>query len=241
MKRGTLVLLVCITLATVFLIGLGTWQLQRLQWKEAMIMRVEEGLKQEPVSIETIEALSRTGTDIEYRPSFAEGHFLHEYESHFFATHEGQAGYFVYTPLVLENDRLLLVNRGFVPMRLKARETRRSGLIGGRQKIVGLARSAPEEKPNSFVPDNDVDKNVFHWKSLDQMVSRLGADAPADIVPVFLDADATPVPGDWPIGGVTRISFPNNHLQYAITWFGLAAALVVIGGLFVRSRWEMPR
>ncbi len=78
---------------------------------------------------------------------------------------------------------------------------------------------------SSLVPDNDPAKNVFYWKDRDAMARSAGLRATAEIVPVFIDCSATPNPGGYPIGGVTLIDLPNSHLQYAVTWYGLAAAL----------------
>ena len=88
-----------------------------------------------------------------------------------------------------------------------------------------------------MVPNNDPDKNVFYWKDRDGMARSAGLRSAAEIVPFFVDADATPNPGGLPIGGVTLIDMPNNHLQYAVTWYGLAAALVgVLAVAFWRRR-----
>ncbi|MFD0915941.1 SURF1 family protein [Pseudahrensia aquimaris] len=234
-KFSLAVLLICIASAFVVLMGLGFWQLQRLEWKEAMIARVEEGLNKPPLSIDEIEALDAAGEDIEYRPAFAEGTFLHDAEQHYFATYRSRVGYFVYTPLVMDDGKRLFVNRGFVPMERKDASSRPEGQIVGRVRIEGLARTAPTEKPNSQVPNNDLTKNVYYWKSLSQMAGRAYDKTEFDTASVFLDAGEGVAPGGLPIGGVTRITFSNNHLQYAYTWFGLAAALVGVGGFFLFS------
>ena len=62
--------------------------------------------------------------------------------------------------------------------------------------------------------------------------------ATLDVPPFFIEAEKSDVPGGWPEGGQTRLSLPNNHLQYAITWFGLAAALIVIYAFYVRSLYR---
>ena len=235
MKLANIILVGCIALGIAVLTGLGFWQMKRLAWKEALIERVEEGVKQLPVSVADIEKALAAGEDIEYRPAKANGTFLHEHEAHFFITHKGEPGYFVYTPLKMDGGRLLFVNRGFTPITRKEAATRQESQIEGAIEISGLARSAPPEKPNSFVPDNDLTKNIFYWKSLKQMTERSMDDMHADIVPFFLDADDKPVPGGAITGGVTRITFPNSHLQYALTWFGLACALLVVGASLLWS------
>ena len=67
------------------------------------------------------------------------------------------------------------------------------------------------------------------------MSMRAGLDS-SGLVPFFVDADATPNPGGLPVGGVTLIDLPNSHLQYALTWYGLAGTLVVVFGLFAWKR-----
>jgi surfeit locus 1 family protein len=90
-----------------------------------------------------------------------------------------------------------------------------------------LARNPLQTKPSSFVPDNDLAANIFYWKDIGAMASRAGI-AGKNLVPFFVDADNTPNPGGYPVGGVTIVKLPNNHLQYAITWYGLAAALTLV-------------
>ena len=235
MKLGTIILAGCIALGFVFLCGLGFWQLQRLAWKESLIERVQQNMTNAPLSAQQVESMINQGEDIEYRPATVSGRFLHDGEAHFFATHKSQPGYFIYTPLQQANGKLMMVNRGFVSMEMKDIATRQIGQISDPVTIVGLARSAPVEKPNSFVPNNDLAKNIFYWKSLPQMLSMSGKNMKAATNRFFIDADDTPVRGG-PEGGVTLIQFPNSHLQYALTWFGLAGSLLVVGGFFLWSR-----
>jgi len=235
-KLSHIVLLTCIAAAFAFLCRLGFWQLERLEWKEGLIARVEAGLKQPPVDLEIIEARLKAGKDIEYRPVRVTGTFDHTAEQHFYTTWKGQAGYHVYTPLREAGGRILMVNRGFVPFTAKEPDTRKEGQVAGPVTFDGLARSAPSRKPNSFVFNNDLEKNVYHWKSLSQMLGRAYDKVDIDFRPFFVDMTATDVPGGLPISGVTRISFPNSHLSYALTWFGLAGTLLFVGVPFAWSR-----
>ncbi len=209
------------------LVMLGTWQLHRLSWKEGLLADIENRRHQPAVSVEEVMAMARAGTDVDYRAMSATGVLLHDKERRFLATHEGVAGFYIYTPLLLADGRYLFVNRGFVPDDRKKPETRMSGQLQGTQRITGLARAKLLEKPSRLVPDNDTAKNVFYWKDLDAMASSVGLSA-EKVLPFFLDAGPEPVPGGLPIGGVTQIDLPNSHLQYALTWYGLAATLAVI-------------
>ncbi|MCO6048551.1 SURF1 family protein [Mesorhizobium sp. RP14(2022)] len=214
------------TLAFAILVALGTWQVERLQWKEALLASIAERTAAAPQPLAAIEARFRDTGDVEYWPVSVTGTFDHTRERHFFATWQGQTGYYVYTPLMLEDGRAVFVNRGFVPFELKESAKRQQGLIPGRVTITGLARNPLAEKPSSLVPDNDLAKNIFYWKDRDRMVESAGLPTGDRLVPFFIDAGPGAAPGGWPVGGVTIVDLPNNHLQYAVTWYGLAAALL---------------
>jgi surfeit locus 1 family protein len=220
------------------LIALGTWQVQRLHWKEGLLATIEARRGAAPLPLAEIEARYGATGDIDYTPVTAAGSFRHDGERHFLATWKGQSGFFVYTPLALADGRFVLVNRGFVPYDLKDPAKRAEGQVGGEVTVTGLARNPLSRKPSFLVPDNDPAKNVFYWKDRDAMAASAGLPAAAGIVPVFIDADATPNPGGFPVGGVTLVDLPNNHLQYVVTWYGLAAALALVMGVawFRRSR-----
>lgn len=237
--RGGAVLLVVLGLAVfAVLLALGTWQVQRLHWKEALIAAIDARVASAPRPLADIEKqLARTG-DVDYWPVTVAGTFRHEGERHFFATHKGLSGYFVHTPLALDDGRFVLVNRGFVPFDRKDPASRPQGQVTGRVEIAGLSRNRVEEKPNAFMPDNDPVKNVFYWKDLDAMAASTGVGAPGDYLPLFIDADDVPNPGGLPVGGTTLIELPNSHLQYAVTWYGLAAALAGVLGAWLWRRWR---
>jgi len=216
--------LVLLPIALAVLISLGTWQVKRLYWKENLLASIEQRSHAEPADVSAIEAAIGAGEAIDYRTARASGQYLNDKERHFFATFDGRSGFYVYTPLELSDGRYLFVNRGFVPYDRKEASTRPQSLIAGDQQITGLARAKLTEKPSSMVPENDEAGNIFYWKDLDRMAASVGL--PEDkVLPFFLDADSTPVPGSLPMGGVTFINLPNSHLQYAITWYGLALAL----------------
>jgi len=227
--------IVLVLLALAILLSLGTWQMQRLHWKEGLLAAITERRNAPPVDLAAVEAMAKTGEDIDYRTVRVTGTYLNDKERHFFATYEGRTGYYVYTPLELADGRILLVNRGFVSFERKEPEMRKQGQLTGEQTVTGLSRVKLAAKPSWVVPDNDIAKNIFYWKDLDVMASSAGLD-PARTVQFFVDADATPNPGGMPIGGVTQFDLPNNHLQYAVTWYGLAAALVAVSGVFIFRR-----
>ena len=224
-----------VLLALVLLLALGTWQVKRMYWKEGLLADIQQRTQAPPVPLADIEKLAASAGDIEYRTVQLSGTFDHTREQHFFATFHGQTGYYIYTPLKLADERTIFVNRGFVPYDMKEPATRKEGEVAGNVSIEGLARARLGSKPSSLLPDNDLAKNIYYWKDLTAMTSRAGLE-PAQVLPFFVDANAAPNPGGWPKGGVTLIDLPNNHLQYVITWYGLALALVIVVGFaYVRG------
>ena len=228
-------LIAVVVAALAILLSLGTWQLYRLQWKEALIAEILARRHVAPQALPAVEKSHREGTDIDYVPTTVSGAFDHGREQYFFATSDGDVGYHVYAPLRLADGRTVFVNRGFVPEALKDPAKRPDGQIAGVVTVTGLARAKLAGKPSWVVPDNEPAKNLYFWKDLDRMAAS--AAIPRDrLVPFFIDADATPNPGGWPKGGVTQLDLPNNHLGYAFTWYGLAGVLVVVSAMAFRRK-----
>lgn len=203
--------------------GLGVWQIRRLAWKEGLIAERHAAVTSRPVPVPRTAAVAR---GMQFHRVVVTGEFLNDKEIHLAATApDGDPGFHVLTPLREQSGRIVFVNRGFVPQRLKDPRTRLKGELAGTVRVTGLLRLAPEAKPNWFVPDNRPAENYWFWLDLKAMAR---ADKLADVAPFYIDADAAPNPGGWPRGGLTRLELPNHHLQYAITWFSLAVAMIVI-------------
>jgi len=221
--------LVCAAL----LCALGVWQVQRLQWKLDLIARVEARVSGSPVAPPGPERWSDiTPASVEYMKVRATGRFLHDRETLVQAVTDLGSGYWVMTPLVTDKGYTILINRGFVPPEFRDFRTRPEGAVAGETAVTGLLRLT--EPGGGFLRDNDPGGD--RWYSRD--VAAIAAARRLDrVAPWFIDADATPNPGGWPVGGLTRISFSNNHLVYAITWFGLA--LMALGaGWYVVNDWR---
>lgn len=240
-KRRIVIALILGAIGIALLCSLGAWQVRRLHWKEGLIASIRDRMAAEPETIGQIEERFRDSGDVDYYPVRVKGRFLNDREQHFLATYEGASGFYVYTPLAMDDGRFVFVNRGFVPYDLKDPAKRQAGQLSAPVAVAGLARNPLRNKPSSFVPDNDLAANIYYWKDIDAMASRAGI-AKADLVPFFIDAGDAPNPGGYPIGGVTIINLPNNHLQYAITWYGLAAALAIILAIWLyRQLWPADR
>jgi surfeit locus 1 family protein len=227
--------LIALAVAFLILVSLGTWQVERLQWKEGLIAEIDARRTAAPITADQALADIAKGIDVDYRAIALTGRFDHPRERYFLATSDGTPGFYVYTPLTLADGRIVFVNRGFVPDELKDPAKRKLGEIEGNVTVQGLARAKLTAKPSFMVPDNEPAKNLFFWKDMDAMAASAGIDR-TKVLPFFVDAGPAPNPGGYPTGGVTQIDLPNNHLSYAVTWYGLAAALVVIATLATRRR-----
>jgi surfeit locus 1 family protein len=222
------------TIATLILlaalIALGTWQVQRLHWKLGLIAAVNRNLTLPPVSLDTALKL---GKNAEYRRVALTGRFDHGKEAYVYGVVEGGPAYHVVTPLTLEDGRTLLVDRGIVPEKLLDPSRRRAGQVQGTVRVVGVWRSG--SVPGLFTPIPQPARRLWFGRDVAAIAA---ADHVRIAAPVLVEADATPNPGGWPQGGHTVVSFRNEHLQYAITWYALAAALI---GVYVAFHIQKGR
>ncbi len=241
-KRAPSLWLTVLSLAGIaLLLSLGVWQVERRAWKLALIDRVEQRVHAAPVpapppaSWPAIAAASD-----EYRHVTLRGHFLHERETLVKAVTEEGGGYWVLTPLQTGDGSIVLVNRGFVPPELREPSARPAGEPAGEVTVIGLLRMT--EPKGGFLRSNDPAHDRWYSRDVAAIATARGLGA---VAPFFVDADAGPARGVYPIGGLTVVRFPNNHLIYALTWFGLALMLaarllVTFGGGLFRRRLRAP-
>ncbi len=234
-------LIVAASILFCMLCGLGIWQLQRLAWKNAIIADATGRVTSTPVAAPGPDEWATLDmAALRYRPVHVTGRFRHSGEAHVYTSlrpakgsHSG-IGYLIMTPFETETGWTLVVNRGFVPANRKDAASRADGNTDETVTMVGLFR--PPQPRNAFTPQDDISGNI--WYTRDPVKIALNAGAPSDrIAPYSIDAVAAMTPdGGLPQAGETRLAFTNSHLQYALTWFGLALALAVIVALFVRNR-----
>ncbi|BEV12906.1 SURF1 family protein (plasmid) [Asticcacaulis sp. DW145] len=223
--------LICVCVAVVTLSGLGIWQVQRLMWKTELIKTVTARVHAAP------QPLVRgpggwpafTAERDEYRRVRLRGHFRHDKETQVYALTDLGAGYWVMTPLETP-DGTVMVNRGYVPTDKRDPATRTAGQIGGEVEVTGLVRLS-QDRGWLFSQPNDPAKDQWFLRDVAQIARARQLKVPN----WFVDAEATPLPGGLPQGGLTVVRFTNNHLVYAITWFSLA------GGLAGISLWLSRR
>ncbi len=212
--------------AFVALLALGTWQLQRLEWKRAIIDTRETALAAPPiVAPADFDPARHAGRRVRLT-----GRFLHRKEMHGAPrTRDGRVGLHIVTPLRLSDGAVVLVDRGWVPAERKSSATRRAGQIQGSAMIEGVIR-APAER-GRFVPDDQPADNL--WFSFD-VPAMAKAAALERVRPYLVEAGPAPNPGGLPLGRAFRVEIRNDHFGYAVTWYGLAAALLVIYILYAR-------
>jgi surfeit locus 1 family protein len=217
----------------VLLIGLGTWQLQRLQWKLALIATMNSHMQSAPLDVDRL--LAMAADEAQYRKVALAGRFDNAKETYVFTTGEGGAAvWHVLTPFDLDDGRILMVDRGYVS-KDKLDPSARAP-VTDETHLVGVWRTP--DRPSYFTPPPDVAKRIWYARDLDGMAA---ADHVRLTAPVVVEADATPNPGGWPKGGQTVIDLPNNHLSYAFTWFGLAAGLVGVYLAYHISKGRLGR
>lgn len=245
------------------LLSLGSWQLSRRAWKEALQAQIESRVARQPVALASLlkelphQAIAGAGRNLDptdsqggsnnaaateplpahlaYTRVSAKGVLVHELEQLVYAPHPRLGpGYHVYTPLRIGERLYVLVNRGYVPERLKLPSARAAGQIAGEVEVVGLVRGGGTK--TVFDADRDARTGVWYWRDLNGM-ARAAIPSGQRALGFFIDAEAEPAnPGGWPLGGTTTVKLFNRHLEYALTWFGLAATLVGVYVAFVWSR-----
>ena len=224
------------------LISLGTWQLERRAWKEALIARLEERGAAAPTDLPARASRDRLeADDWEFRRVAVPAAFVPGEEALVYTAGSGLRpdisgpGYWVFAPARLADGSVVVVNRGFVPEGRQDPKTRPDGQAGGTVALVGVMRW-PEAR-GLFTPADNPDRNL--WFVRDHRAIAAARQWGA-VAPFFIDQEAPLPPGGLPKAGRVTPRLPNNHLQYALTWYGLALVLVVVFVAWTRSRRPAP-
>jgi surfeit locus 1 family protein len=231
----------CAGLAFALLLSLGFWQTRRLQWKEALIARVETRMRAAPTTPPPRDQwASLSPEEYDYRHVEVRGEFQHSLNALVYAQAPPggglEPGFVVLTPLRLDAGGVVLVNRGFSPKSKIDRgawKTQPAGRVG----ISGLLR-APQAR-NMFTPEDDPQRGLWYTIDAARIVAALGIEGAA---PFVLQQDPGP---EASAEGLLRtqteaVDIPNNHFSYAVTWFSLAVALAVVFAFYARGRLQEP-
>ena len=203
--------------ATLVLLGLGTWQAQRLYWKRALIEARTTALALPPLALPGDAAAMRGIAS--YRRVEVRGRYLHVSALRFPARiRAGRVGVELVVPLRRAGGAVVLVNRGWLPDGAPpAREVETGEVV-----VVGLLRRRGAQ--GWFTPDNQPESNEWYWYDVSAMAAQFGLDAPPVVIEAGVDGDSPRLPR----GRAFAVAIANNHLQYAITWYALAVALLAM-------------
>ena len=239
------ILMAATLIGLAILIGLGSWQLQRRAWKLDLIEKVDARINAAPVSVDEILQLRASGQDVEYANVTVTGQYLNDSEAHVFGTFDGKPGYYIFTPFQLAPNGpshadnhfdIVYVNRGFAPQSVKAVETRKDGLV---TELVTLTAVFREYTPapgiaSLFTPQNQPTDNIWYERSPAAFAQIANLNNEQTAMTWYLE-DKAKASGTYPQPGTTRIDFNNRHLEYALTWYGLALTLV---GVFIAFSYK---
>lgn len=218
---------ICALFCLIF-VALGVWQVQRLAWKENLIARVDARVHAAPVPAPGPDHWSAVTEQTDgYRHVRVTGSYVQGRDTRVRAVSDLGSGFWIMTPFDSERDFTLLVNRGFLPPGQSAAPP-----VEGRVTVSGLLRIS--QPSGGFLRDNNPAQD--RWYSRD-VAAIANARSLNDVAPYFVDADASKdsTAAGVPIGGLTIISFPNNHLVYAITWFVLALMAAAAAIFLIRE------
>jgi surfeit locus 1 family protein len=238
LRRRLVVPSIAAACAFAVLIGLGTWQVERKAWKEALIATVSERFAAPPVALPPPAEWARLepATD-EFRRVRFKAELINDKEALVFTTGsslrgDSGPGYWVFTPARLDG-RIVMINRGFVPESRKDPATRAQGQVAGPVEIVGVMRWP--ERPGLFTPAAEPGKNLWFARDPADMAQ---AKALGPVAPFYVEQESPPAPGGLPQAGALQPTFPNNHLGYALTWYGLALVLAGSFSVWFVGRWR---
>ena len=208
----------------VMLLSFGTWQVKRLYWKEALIERYLEQSQSNPVVNPSDLKINNIN---EFKSIQFKGNFLHENEIYITGkTYEGNAGFHVVTPLKLTNKKIILVNRGWVSEGYKNPNKRKFSLTKGNVKLKGIIRYP--QKKGYFVPANDGNNGFWFTIVPNQIFNYIKINTNFVVKDYYIDALRLGEKITLPIGVDGKPNLRNQHLSYAITWYGLALSLLFV-------------
>lgn len=229
--------IVVLMLAAILFSGfsaLGYWQVERRAWKLDLIERIDNRVHGDAVIAPTRDDWPNvTRARDEYRKVEVTGTYRHDLESQVYTATDYGAGYWVMTPLERDDGTVIMINRGFVPTEQRDPDTRPEGMMDGDVTVTGLLRI--NEPEGTFMRDNVPAEERWYSRDVHAMAEKRGLD-PRDVAPYFIDGNGAENSAKLPLGGLTKIRFPNNHLTYALTWFGMAILTLVAAWIVLRPR-----
>lgn len=222
-------------------VGLGVWQLKRLEWKKGLIRDLEGQLKQEPVDLQEMRSIEEF-KDNEYHRVRVRGRYDTDLKNQILlkprqlvmnkeaigrgrTNLQSNVGAYVVTPFNIDgSDIRILINRGWLASKGpdNLQDSAHIGLDSGGKpiEVTGVVRKSDKRK--TYGMSNNLTLNEWHIRDVEAMAKKLNT------VPLFIDAEEDPNRTLGPIGGQTQLQIRNEHLNYAITWFSLAFFTLVM-------------
>lgn len=238
-------IVVAALIGILLLVGLGSWQVLRLQWKLDLIEKRSSSLTGNPVTIYDIEAGMEHGYDVDFLRVRLNGEYRHDASRYVYRARGKRPGFQVITPFIDKSGFIVFVDRGFIDQRMLkvpiAGDTRKPE---GELTITGVTRNRASDR-NMFSPEADTERGVWYWYDLVGISASMpgnlldGYQGPEPITSamfVQLEPGGESGAGTWPAPEDLKVELPNNHLQYAFTWYALALVLAVMSWLFIRKR-----
>ena len=205
-------------------VGLGTWQVQRLQWKQGLIHEIAAAKENAPLTERDLPTTEEGWKEKNFWPVKLTGTWDHSIEYHIGTRYfKGQRGYHVVQPFQLRDKRILFVNRGWIPMEKKEIETRPRSIGVGRETITGIIRYGSER--NKLTPPNAPEKNFWFDRDIKEMADFYEV---KNVLPAMVDQVGPQDRKKIPIPSDGDIKIYNQHLSYILTWYGIALGILVI-------------
>lgn len=211
-------------------IYLGLWQLDRMHQKETLIENMRQRLSQ-PTSVLPQELFP---TEYQFRPVEVRGEYLHNKEIFVYARSGAQGnedGFLLFTPMLTNDNRIIIINRGWIPSKLKSQANRLDTLEVGATTVKGAVMLS--EKKGWAVPENDTINNIWFYIDLKQMQAFLGFDVETQY---YIQRAYNRSNLGLPIGQNVNENIHNQHFKYVITWFLLATVLVLFFVFYCRRK-----
>ena len=237
------------------LVSLGAWQWQRMEWKNGLERQLKNSESGAPETLQKALSSNLEVDSLRFRRMRIRGRFLHDAEFHVWSPEAGGSAWRIVTPFAVSSasgpqqeaanagPRYVLVIRGTVPDASKETATRAAGQVAGEFDLTGRVRFSSR---NWATPEPDIDRNRWYALDADSMRRVLAGKITRDnrgtsddgwtIAPFFIEAEKAAAPPPAPQPKLAALSLRNRHLEYALTWWGLAVTLVGVYAAFAAGR-----
>ena len=230
-------ILLATLIGTAILVTLGVWQVQRLQWKEALLAQLAANASAPPLGLAEAASLQGTGRDPEFVRVKFTATYKHDAWKKMIATYQGGQGWTIITPAVTADGYAVIVDRGRLPGQRLENFDKPEGEVMNEGVIRTYRRGRA-----MFDPENDPKANLWYWWDVPAMLTASGRSEGLKPFPYVVQLlPAAAATGEFPRPEEPKANLANNHLGYAITWFGLAMTLLAVAGFYIYDLRRRPK